>query len=241
MKSVRRAVNRASVVSRSLALSAKGGQAVQVARRVRAERITYLDLAALVDLWREVEAAEEGGRDGVIVEAGTALGGSSVMLASARRSMRPLLLFDTFGMIPPPSAADGPAVGKRYGEIVAGKSSGISGDVYYGYQGDLRPVVRSNLEAHGCDLGSITLVQGLYEDTMALDGPIAAAHIDCDWYESVALCLARIWPHLVPGGVMIIDDYDHWEGCRRAVDEFIARTPGVRTRRRARIQLVRDP
>jgi len=63
---------------------------------------------------------------------------------------------------------------------------------------------------------------GLFEETLRIDEPIALAHIDCDWYDSVKLCLERITPNVVPGGVLVIDDYRDWVGCRRAVDEYFA-------------------
>jgi hypothetical protein len=53
-------------------------------------------------------------------------------------------------------------------------------------------------------------------------GPIALLRLDGDWYESTAVCLRHLYPLVPPGGVVVIDDYGHWEGARRAVDEFVA-------------------
>ncbi len=91
----------------------------------------------------------------------------------------------------------------------------------------------------------------MFQDTITGDEPVALAHIDGDWYESVRTCLERIGPRLSPGGVMVIDDYFYWSGCRTAVDEFLAKHPDdyrtVRRRTactsrrsdRARVQAVR--
>jgi asparagine synthase (glutamine-hydrolysing) len=57
---------------------------------------------------------------------------------------------------------------------------------------------------------------------MQIERPVAFVHIDGDWYESVMTCLTRLAPRLVPGGVLVIDDYDAWSGCRSAVDEYFA-------------------
>lgn len=73
-----------------------------------------------------------------------------------------------------------------------------------------------------CAAENVELIKGLFEDTMAIDTPVALAHIDCDWYDSVMTCLQRIVGHLVPGGRLVIDDYDHWSGCKTAIDEFFA-------------------
>jgi len=62
--------------------------------------------------------------------------------------------------------------------------------------------------------------QGLFQDKMQIDEPVAFAHLDCDWYDSVWTCLQRIEPNLIPGGQLVIDDYEHWSGCRRAVDDY---------------------
>jgi len=52
-------------------------------------------------------------------------------------------------------------------------------------------------------------------------GDIALLHIDADWYESVKLCLERFYDSVQPGGFVVIDDYGHWEGCKKATDEFL--------------------
>jgi asparagine synthase (glutamine-hydrolysing) len=48
------------------------------------------------------------------------------------------------------------------------------------------------------------------------------AHIDCDWYEHVKYCLNFIRDAVSKYGVIVVDDYSDWPGCRRAVDEFLS-------------------
>ena len=50
---------------------------------------------------------------------------------------------------------------------------------------------------------------------------IAVLRLDTDWYESTKHELETFYPNVVDGGVIIIDDYGHWKGCRQAVDEFL--------------------
>ena len=66
-------------------------------------------------------------------------------------------------------------------------------------------------------------MKGKVEDSIpqTLPGKIALLRLDTDWYESTAHELKHLYPLLVPGGVIIIDDYGHWEGARKAVDEYI--------------------
>ena len=158
-----------------------------------------------------------------MVEAGCALGDSALGITAAKSMKREFRCYDVFAMIPPPSKQDGADVHARYAEIVSGKSAGLKGNVYYGYQENLLNVVGNNFSRYGFPIAehSVRLIKGLYQDTLRIDEPVMLAHIDCDWYDSVKLCLERIAPHMVNGGVMVIDDYHHYSGCRQAVKEFM--------------------
>ena len=210
---------------------------------VRARHLTYLTAEALWDLALGVREVEAQGIPGVIVEAGCALGGSSIVLARSKKAGRELLVFDVFGRIPPPSDKDGKDVWDRYQLIEAGKSTGIQGDAYYGYQEDLLGRVRQSFAEFGLPVDSerVRLIQGLYSETLRLDGPVALAHIDCDWYESVLDCLREIEPRLVVSGRLVIDDYDKWSGCRRAIDEYFASAAhgSYRFERKSRLHIVK--
>jgi asparagine synthase (glutamine-hydrolysing) len=210
--------------------------------RIQQHHLTYLETRALLDLRDRAHEADVEQRPGAFIEAGCALGGSAIVLAASKSPGRALFVYDVFGMIPPPSERDGSDVFERYEEIKAGRSKGIENDPYYGYDLGLLATVEDNFRRFGIDPASsdVHLVQGLFEDTIHPDGPVALAHIDGDWYDSVAVCLERIWPALSPGGVIVIDDYDDWSGCRQAVDDFLLTGPGVRAERRSRLHLVKD-
>lgn len=210
--------------------------------RVIAERLTYLSSSALRSLATCVVEADRSGREGVLVEAGTALGGSAIAMAAAKSPDRRLITYDAFGMIPPPSENDSPREAARYDTILAGDSKGIGGDTYYGYRDDLLQEVTSSFARLGFPVAesNVDLVQGLFADTIALDEPVALAHLDGDWYESTLTCLERIAPLLVPGGRIVLDDYYYWSGCRVAVDEFFAGRSGFHVEHRGRVHVVRD-
>ena len=53
-------------------------------------------------------------------------------------------------------------------------------------------------------------------------GPIAILRLDGDWYESTKVCLEHLFDLVVDGGFVIVDDYGAYEGCRTAVDEYLA-------------------
>lgn len=213
-----------------------------VAVEVRRRKLTYLGPDRLDSLYDCIDAIQRTSTAGAFAEFGVALGGSGICLARARNG-RKYFGFDVFGMIPPPSGADGSDVCARYATILSGKSSGIGGDKYYGYIDDLYEVVKSNFHSFDCkvDGETIILVKGLFYDTLPTyaDLAIALAHIDCDWYQPVKYCLEYAWQRLTPGGFIILDDYNDWSGCRKATDEFLPSHPSaelIRTRPHAVIR-----
>jgi O-methyltransferase len=208
-------------------------QLSSTAKQITTERLTYLSVVRLRQIETALEWLEHTGphtdpRFGVsggIVEMGVALGGSAALLARhAVRHERTFDGYDTFGMIPAPGGDDPPAVHERYRVIVEGRSHGIGADdPYYGYRDDLLEHVTATLARYGAPVGpGIRLHKGLFEDMLQPAGEIAFAHIDCDWYDPVRLCLERIYPHLSPGAIVVIDDYYDYGGARKATDEFLA-------------------
>ena len=209
--------------------------------QVREERLTYLKPVHLRELAVAVRDAERAGLEGLIVEAGTARGGSAIVMAAAKAPARPMKVYDVFGMIPPPTDRDGADVHERFAEIAGGGARGVGGDTYYGYRDDLYVEVEESFARLGVATSdhNVALVRGLFEDTIVLDEPVAVAHLDGDWYESTMTCLERIAPRLVPGGRIVLDDYYKWSGCRAAVDEYFAGRDGFVRERRSRLHVVR--
>jgi predicted O-methyltransferase YrrM len=191
---------------------------------LREKRLTYVGPTKLKNLaWAAIDLAQRG-IPGDFVEAGVALGGSAILLGRLKPPEANLYLYDVFGLIPPPGAHDGADAHERFSVISSGKAEGLGGNKYYGYVDDLEQTVRSNLAAYGISEAThrVNFIRGLFQDTLQLSGPVALAHIDCDWYDSVKVCIARIFPRLSAGGYMIFDDYKSYSGCRRAVDEWLA-------------------
>ena len=199
-----------------------------LATQIKAKRITYLSPERLASIALACRLIESQNLSGMIIEAGCALGGSSTLLASIKSNDRELRVYDVFGMIPSPSKHDTDDARRRYKVISEGRSKGIRGDTYYGYDDDLISKIKSNFASFGIDLiaQNVNLIKGLLQDTLNVDGPVALAHIDVDWYDPVYTCLERIMPKLVVGGIIIIDDYYDWKSCRKAVDAFLPSLQG---------------
>ena len=83
--------------------------------------------------------------------------------------------------------------------------------------------VREALRSTGYPTERVHLVEGRVEETLpaAAPDPIALLRLDTDWYRSTKHELEHLYPRISPGGVVIIDDYGHYEGVRRAVDEYL--------------------
>ena len=64
----------------------------------------------------------------------------------------------------------------------------------------------------------------MFQDTLATTdtGKISLLHIDGDWYESTRVCLENLWDRVTDNGIVQIDDYGEWQGCKKALDEFLS-------------------
>ena len=158
---------------------------------------------------------------GAFVECGVWRGGSSMAAALTMLRLgetREMVLFDTFEGMPEPGEHDIDFTGQTQAECWApgSKESGTS-----------LPEVATAMRSTGYDMAMVRLVQGLVEDTIPDEAPdpIAVLRLDTDWYESTRHELEHLFPRLSRGGVLIVDDYGHFEGARRAVDEYFADEP----------------
>jgi O-methyltransferase len=131
--------------------------------------------------------------------------------------------FVTLLMMPTPSESDvdfqGNLVAERWSGVKHGPEDGVVGGLLA--RAPLSDV-KANMRNVGYSGELINYVEGRVEDTLAVSsvGDIALLRLDTDWYESTRLELELLWDRLQPNGVLIIDDYGHWQGARRAVDEF---------------------
>jgi len=223
-----------------------------LARRIRKERLTYLSPERIARIEECLATVRDERVAGDFVEAGIALGGSAILIASHLGETpgidRRFRGFDVFGRIPAPSERDGADAHGRFAVIASGESKGIGGEGdYYGYRTDLYDAVVAAFARLGypVDGDRIRLVPGLFEDTMhfAEGDRIAFAHVDCDWHDPVRLSFERIAARLSPGGIVLFDDYQDYEGCGRAVREVLAadaslelesEAPTARVRKRGR-------
>jgi O-methyltransferase len=182
------------------------------------ERVQPLALASVerdFALYESVRYIVGAGVRGDIVECGVWAGGSSMLAALTLRSLgatRRMWLYDTFGDFPHPGEKD---------------------EFYAAGQHENKPYerapsldqVKANMAGTGQE--DVVYVEGPVEETIPSTAPeeIALLRLDTDWYESTRHELDHLYPRLSEGGVLIIDDYGHFQGARRAVDEYFHDRP----------------
>ena len=191
---------------------------------IRGKNLTYCGKPKLENIAEAIRLVRNDAVPGSFLEAGVALGGSAAAIARLKPADRELHLYDVFAMIPPPGERDGSDAHARYSEIRSGQSPGLGGNTYYGYVDGLLEVVKRNLVELSVEpeTDAVRFHPGLFQDTLYPEGPIAFAHIDADWHDSVLICLQRITPFMSPGGIIVFDDYSSYSGCKTAVDEFLS-------------------
>jgi len=158
---------------------------------------------------------------GAIAECGVWRGGSMMAVALALLhhgdSSRQLYLYDTF---------DGMSEPTEHDQSLDGQSarSQLDRDPVGTGVWCCSPIeeVRSNVLSTGYPEGNVHLIKGKVEETLPSNSPkrLALLRLDTDWYESTKHELIHLFPLLDPRGLLIIDDYGHWQGARQAVDEY---------------------
>ena len=162
---------------------------------------------------------------GDIVECGVWRGGSAMVIARtlslAGDTGRTIHLFDTFAGMTAPGPQDRLYDGTT-AHTLLDRDQRRTADGYWCVADEHD--VRSNLARCDYPADQVRLVVGDVIDTIPREAPalIALLRLDTDWYESTQHELAHLYERVSPGGVVIIDDYGHWLGSRRAVDEFLA-------------------
>ncbi len=184
-------------------------------------------LRALVDAVRHCVAAE---LPGAFAECGVWRGGSVLAMISTLQDLgiddRDIYLYDTFeGMTEPTehdvSDLDPPAL-ETWRE--AERDDGRAWSELFDAGTFNEDAVRELLGSTGYPAERLHFVRGPVEETIPANAPeqLALARLDTDWYESTLHEMQHLYPRLVSGGVLIIDDYGHWQGARQAVDEYFA-------------------
>lgn len=182
-----------------------------------------------IALIRAVEHIVKCQIEGDFVECGVWRGGSSMTMALSLLEFgdrsRDLFLYDTFEGMTQPTHHDVDYAGTS-AESQLQTTIPVVLEANVWASAPLDEVAR-NLASTGYPIEKIHFIPGAVEETIPGVAPekIAILRLDTDWYESTLHELRYLFPKVVPGGIVIIDDYGHWKGAREAVDEYFAGEP----------------
>ncbi|MGF1493829.1 MAG: TylF/MycF/NovP-related O-methyltransferase [Microcoleaceae cyanobacterium] len=177
---------------------------------------TMLSEARLYSLFSLVKMICQQNIPGNIVECGVARGGSTALMAWTiqryTRQPRWLYAFDSFEGMPKPGELD-----KHNG--VAAESTGWGTGTCSASEQQVRQVCEQLQVTH-----TVKTVKGYFQETLPRMrdqvGMISLLHLDGDWYESTRTILNTLYDRISDGGMIQVDDYGFWEGCRQALHEF---------------------
>ena len=162
---------------------------------------------------------------GDFAECGVWRGGSVLAMVLTLQELgvedRDIHLYDTFEGMTAPTDADTSAF-HRSALAHWQESGGRPFPELFSEEVFNESMVRENVLSSGYPADRLHFVKGPVEDTVPAHAPeqLALLRLDTDWYESTRHELEHLYPRLVDGGVLIVDDYGEWDGCRRAVDEY---------------------
>jgi hypothetical protein len=156
------------------------------------------------------------------VEAGVWRGGSSIVAKRFLGGARDYYLYDTYKGMTNPSSYDY-RVGESDGLSTQRKWKDENSEDHNGWVYASLDEVKKNFDDFGLNDSKIYFVEGPVEVTLRaneIPSEIVLLRLDTDFYESTLVELQVLWPKLLSGGILILDDYGHWDGARRAVDEY---------------------
>jgi O-methyltransferase len=194
-------------------------------------RYTMLSVEGILANIRAVDHILRSRIAGDIVECGVWRGGSSMSMALALNhghdASRSLWMYDTYAGMTNATVNDVDHKGDGAAGLLARARQDKDPEdnwvvAYAGLE-----QVKSNMASTGHPLDRIRFIKGPVEETVPREAPeaIAILRLDTDWYESTLHELIHLYPRLSPGGILIIDDYGHWQGARKAVDEYFKQAP----------------
>jgi len=178
---------------------------------------TLLSTERLFSLYLRAKSICRRDVPGNFVECGSYNGGAVALLASVvkRHSLRPrkVYAFDTFQGMPEPTEVD------RHNGTPANETAFGAGTLAAPVN-EYLAVICERLDV----TETVEPIPGLFAQTLSARkaevGQIALLHADADWYASTMEVFSTLYDAVVPGGVVQIDDFGYWEGCRKAVRDF---------------------
>jgi len=203
------------------------------------KQYTMLSFLKLSTLYEQAVFFEKNQLEGAFVECGVWKGGAIGMMALANlqhgKKRRSIYLFDSFDDIcEPDPVIDGKVAVQDVEQLFGKKVENLTGElkplkgIYdsRGGHGTIEICKELLLSKIGYDSDFLHFHKGWFQDSLpkAIDqiDKIAILRLDADWYSSTKVCLDFLFEKVISGGIIIIDDYGRYDGCKKAVDEFLS-------------------
>ncbi len=188
-----------------------------------AKPYTATSIHRMYALFMAVKYVIQNGIEGDFVECGVWKGGSTMVIAATLKLLevtdRKLYLYDTFEGMSTPTADDVDLKGRDADYLLYG---GVQELVDENICFSPIEEVKANMALTGYPDKHTYYVKGMVEDTIpgVIQEKIALLRLDTDFYESTKHEMLHLYPLLVKRGILLIDDYGHWQGARKAIDEY---------------------
>ena len=172
-------------------------------------RRDYIDCLKLVSKFKDV--------NGSVIECGVWRGGMIAGIAEVLGNNRNYYLFDSFEGLPDAKEIDGETA-------IAWQADKESAIYYDNCKAEMEWAQKAMTLANVQDKTSF--IKGWFDDTVPQfknDEPIAVLRLDGDWYDSTMVCLEHLFPKVIPGGLIILDDYYAWDGCSKALHDYLSK------------------
>ena len=198
-------------------------------KSVLAASITMTSFESLTTLALACKYIVKNKISGDFVEAGVWRGGSSIVAKKFLTGERSYYLFDTYTGMTEPTIHDS-RVGASSNTSTVEHWKNQSKSTHNEWAFASLEEVKKNFRSFNVLDSSINFIKGNVLETLLgsnLPKKISLLRLDTDFYDSTLIELQVLWPRLVSGGILILDDYGHWDGARRAVDEYFEKETDV--------------
>jgi O-methyltransferase len=187
---------------------------------------TMTSVERVYSLYQAVKYTLDNQLPGEFVECGVWKGGSSMLIALVLKKYgatdRKIYMYDTFEGMSEPTEADKAVTGETAKQLLDEQDKMKENSIWCYSTLD---EVKSNLAKTHFPKENLVFIKGKVEETLPNIKPekISLLRLDTDWYESTKIELELLYPRLAENGILIIDDFGHWQGAKKAVLEFFER------------------
>ncbi len=187
---------------------------------------TMTSVERMYALYKGVEYVIKNNIPGDFIECGVWKGGSSMLIAKTLLKFninnRKIWMYDTYeGMVEPGENDKDTSGQNAHGTWVSLKNESNKS----GWCVSSLEEVKGYMNTTNYPTELIHFIEGKVEETIPTNipnGQIALLRLDTDWYESTRHELIHLFPLLIQKGIFIIDDYGHWVGAKKALDEYLS-------------------